>query len=63
MKPSLSLIRNLDNARKETKMTLVLIAFLMVTGLGIAAILKLEDEKRAEQFARLAKRSNRHFTE
>lgn len=41
-------------------MTLVLIAFLMVTGLGIAAILKLEDEKRAEQFERLTKRHRRH---
>lgn len=42
-------------------MTLVLLAFVMVTGLGIAAILKLEDEKRAEQTARLSRRSNRNF--
>lgn len=41
-------------------MTLILISFVMVTVLCIAAILKLEDEKRVEHFARLDAR-RKHF--
>ena len=44
-------------------MTLVLTAFVMVVGLAAVAIVKLENEKRSEQFARLSKRSNARFVD
>lgn len=42
-------------------MIIVAIAFLMVAGLTIAAILKLEAENRSEQFARLKGHRKGHF--
>lgn len=39
-------------------MIIVITAFVMIVAMGVFAIIKLEDEKRAEQFARLSSRRN-----
>ncbi len=44
-------------------MTIVITAFVMIVAMGVFAIIKLEDEKRSEQFAKLAKRRNAHFVD
>lgn len=43
-------------------MIVVAIAFMMVAGLTIAAVLKLEAENRSEQFARLKGHRKGRFT-
>ena len=42
-------------------MALVLTAFIMIAGLTAAAIIKLESERKNEQFARLSGRRNARF--
>jgi hypothetical protein len=42
-------------------MSIVIIAFAMVAGLGVAAVLRLESESRAEQFQRIASRRDARF--
>lgn len=44
-------------------MVILLSTFAMVVALGIVAIVKLEDEKRMEQFQRLDQRANARFVD
>ncbi len=46
-----------------SRMSLVIIAFIMVAGLGVAAVLMLEAESRAEQVERFANRRNALFAD
>jgi hypothetical protein len=44
-------------------MSLIIIPFIMVTGLAVAAVLKLESESRAEQYQRIGNRKDARFVE
>ncbi|MGB7285331.1 MAG: hypothetical protein WBC71_00190 [Salaquimonas sp.] len=44
-------------------MILLIATFSLVVALGVFAIVKLEDEKRAEQYARLSRRPNARFVD